>query len=104
MQEQYQEFTASNAEILAVSVEDMAVGTRVSELLGLQYPVLSDVDRKVVDLYGIYNLLGDSLATPSVFLIDAEEVIRWEYVGVSAADRPSNEMILEQLRAVAVSP
>ena len=104
MQEQYQEFAALNAEILAVSVEDMAIGQNVSELLGLQYPVLSDVDHKAVSLYGIYNLLGDSLATPSVFLIDAQGVIRWEYVGASTTDRPSNEMILEQLRAVAGSP
>jgi peroxiredoxin Q/BCP len=100
LQEQYQEFTTLNAEIVAASVEDISIGRHVSELLGLQYPVLSDADHKVADLYGIYNLLGDSLATPSVFLIDAEGTIRWEYVGVSSGDRPSNDMILDQLRSV----
>ena len=93
-----------NAEIVAVSVEEAAIGRHVSELLGLQYPVLSDVEHKVVNLYGVYNLLGDSLATPSVFLIDVEGVIRWEYIGVSTSDRPSNEMILDQLMALAGSP
>ena len=104
MQEDYERFTALNAEIVAVSVEEAAIGANVSQLLGLQYPMLSDVEHKVVNLYGVYNLLGDSLATPSVFLIDVEGVIRWEYVGVSTSDRPSNEIILNQLKALAGSP
>ena len=100
MQEDYPRFEEVNAEILAVSVEDAAIGSDVSELLGIQYPILSDVEHRVVDQYGVYNLLGDSLATPSVFLIDREGTIRWAYVGQSSSDRPSNEMILEQLRGL----
>jgi peroxiredoxin len=78
-------------------VEGAEKGQSVSDLLDLQYPVLSDRDHRVVDQYGVYNLLGDELATPSVFLIDLEGIIRWEYVGQDTRDRPSNEMILEQL-------
>jgi peroxiredoxin len=100
LQEDYSQFTALNAEILAISVEEPDIGRYLSQLLQLQYPVLSDTDHRAVDLYGVYNLLGDSLATPSVFVIDREGVIRWEYVGTSSTDRPSNEMILEQLRAL----
>ncbi len=98
MQTDYHKFEALNAEILAISVEDAAIGRRVTELLQLQYPVLADVKHEVVSLYGVYNLLGDFLATPSVFVVDHQGVIRWEYVGQSRGDRPTNEMILEQLR------
>ena len=100
MQEDYSQFEEVSAEILAVSVEDAAIGRHVSELLEIQYPILSDVEHRVVDQYGVYNLLGDSLATPSVFLIDTEGTIRWAYVGQSSSDRPSNEMILEQLKGL----
>ena len=100
LQNDYQGFKELDAEILAVSIEDMSRGQHVSELLDLQYPVIPDVERKAVDLYGVYNLLGDSLATPSVFVIDMEGVIRWEYVGQSSGDRPSNDMILDQLGAL----
>jgi peroxiredoxin len=100
LQADYARFEEVNAEIVAISVEDISVGEHVSELLGLAYPVLSDPQHKVVNQYGIYNLLGDSLATPSVFIIDTEGVIRWVYVGQSSGDRPSNEMILEQLRSL----
>jgi len=98
LQDDYGEFQALNAEILAVSVEEPEMGRYVSELLQLQYPVLADAERRAVDLYGVYNLLGDSLATPSVFVIDQQGVIRWEYIGQSSSDRPTNEMILEQVR------
>lgn len=100
MQADYASFQELNAEILSISVEESAAGQRVSDLLDLQYPVLSDADRQVTDQYGVYNLLGDSLATPSVFIIDLEGIIRWDYVGQSASDRPSNQMILEQLRSL----
>jgi peroxiredoxin len=100
LQDDYDKFEDVNAEILAISVEDVSIAEHVSNLLDLAYPVLSDTEHKVVDQYGVYNLLGDSLATPSVFIIDTEGVIRWVYVGQSAGDRPSNEMILEQLRSL----
>jgi peroxiredoxin len=86
-----------NAEILAVSVEGSDMGQYVSDLLQLQFPVLSDANHSVVEQYGVYNLLGDSLATPSVFIIDMGGVIRWRYVGQSTGDRPADEVILEQL-------
>ena len=97
MQEDYPKFEQLNAEILAISVENPTIGQHVSDLLDLQYPVLSDTDHHAVDLYGVYNLLGDELATPSVFVIDLEGVIRWEYIGQDTRDRPGNEMILEEL-------
>ncbi|HEM61640.1 MAG TPA: redoxin domain-containing protein [Chloroflexi bacterium] len=98
MQDDYGEFQALNTEILAISVEEPEMGRYVSELLQLQYPVLTDEARHAVDLYGVYNLLGDSLATPSVFVIDQQGVIRWEYIGQSSGDRPTNGMILDQVR------
>jgi peroxiredoxin len=73
------------------------MGQYVSDLLQLQFPVLSDANHSVVEQYGVYNLLGDSLATPSVFIIDMGGVIRWRYVGQSTGDRPADEVILEQL-------
>jgi peroxiredoxin len=98
LQEDYPRFEEVNSEIVAISVENATIGQRVSELLGTQYPILSDVDHRVVDQYGVYNLLGDSVATPSVFLIDTQGIIRWSYVGQSSTDRPSDDTILEQLR------
>jgi peroxiredoxin len=103
LQEDYSRFVELDTEILAISVEEPSIGQYVTELLDIAYPILSDPEHEVVDQYGVYNLLGDSVATPSVFVIDTEGVIRWTYVGQSSGDRPSNEMILEQLTALAIS-
>jgi len=97
LQQDYTRFEELNAEILAISVEGPDMAQYVSDLFDLQYPVLSDANHSVVDRYGVYNLLGDSLATPAVFLVDLDGVIRWGYVGESSGDRPPNETILEQL-------
>ncbi len=98
LQEDYSRFQELNAEILAISVERPEIGKHASDLLGLQYPVLSDAEHRVVERYGVYNLLGDELATPSVFVVGVDGVIRWRYVGQDTTDRPTNEMILDQLR------
>jgi len=103
LQGEYPRFQQLNAEILAVSVEYLEMAQYVSDLLDLQFPVLSDPDHQATDQYGVYNLLGDELATPSVFVIDLEGVIRWEYVGQDTRDRPSNELILEQLSDLPLS-
>ena len=51
----------------------------------------------MADAYGVYNLLGDGVATPAVFIIDQSGQIVWSYVGQSASDRPSVQTILETL-------
>lgn len=79
------------------------MGRHVSELLDLQYPVLSDGNHQVTELYGVYNLLGDGLAAPSIFLIDEQGIIRWKYIGQASRDRPSNATILEQLAKLSTS-
>jgi peroxiredoxin len=100
LQADYQDFQQLNTEILAISVEELDKGRRVSDLLDLQYPVLSDPDHRVVEEYAVDNLLGDGLATPSIFLVDQEGILQWKYVGQDTTDRPGNEVILEQLRTL----
>ena len=50
-----------------------------------------------MEAYGVYDLLGDGLATASTFLIDKQGVTRWKYVARGISDRPSESEVLEQL-------
>ena len=63
----------------------------------VSFPVLYDTSTSVTQSYAVYDLLGDGLATPSVFIVDAEGVIRWKYVGRDPGDRPSFSTIKNQL-------
>ena len=98
--EAHEDIKALNAEILAVSVNDLQDAlTVVGEWL-VTFPVLYDTSTKVSQSYAVYDLLDDGLAAPSMFIIDTEGVIRWKYVGTSAGDRPAVSTIKEQLAAL----
>ena len=94
----YENIEASNAEVLAISVDNLAGAERVVSQLGIPFPILYDPSKQVPQEYGVFNLLGDNLATPSTFILDKEGVIRWKYVASgSISDRPSVSEILGQL-------
>jgi len=59
--------------------------------------MLADSKHKVAEAYGVYNLLGDGLAAPAVFVIDTDGRIVWSYVGRNSSDRPNTQAILEHL-------
>jgi peroxiredoxin len=61
------------------------------------YPVLADADHAVSTSYGVYDLLSDKRAAPSVFIVDESGLVTWAYVGQDANDRPLTQQILDQL-------
>ncbi len=66
-------------------------------MIGIPFPILYNKDADVVKAYGVYDLLGDGLATPATFVIDKQGVIRWKRVGSSVGDRPPASKVLEEL-------
>lgn len=74
--------------------------SQMRELQKLGFPVLADPEGRVTRQYGVYNLLGDGVAAPATFIIDAAGTIRWSYIGRDIADRPSPRDILTQVREV----
>jgi peroxiredoxin len=59
--------------------------------------MLADPNHQVAEAYGVYNLLGDKIAAPSVFIIATDGRVVWSYFGKSAGDRPGAQTILEHL-------
>ena len=100
MREDYDTIRGLDAEVLAVSKDDLSGAERVFDYLDLGFPVLFDPEAEVVRKYGVYNLLSDSYATPSVFIIDKSGKVRWRYIGRNYNDRPSNNQIIAQLEAL----
>jgi peroxiredoxin len=100
LQKDYAEIDALNAEVLAVSADDLKGANYVIEELGLKFPILYDVSTEVVAEYEVFDLLGDGLPTPAVFVLDRAGNIRWQYVGKAYTDIPANAAIIEQLQAL----
>jgi|TARA_B110000263_G_C15294612_1_gene504989 peroxiredoxin len=94
LQETYSVIRSLNAELLAISIDDISNTIALSNDLNASYSILSDPDACVIKEYGVFNLLGDGLATPSVFIINSNKIITWSYVGENLKDRVRVEDIL----------
>ena len=80
-----------------MAVQDQAGAQASVNAANVSYPILADPDHRVADAYEVYNLLGDNVATPSVFVINKLGQIYWSYIGQNISDRPSNQTILANL-------
>jgi len=87
------------AETVALSADTPEQARLTVSELGITYPILSDSSRTHIQAYDVLHP-QEGIARPSLFVLDRDRVIRWQYVGTSAADRPALEDVLEQLRAL----
>ena len=92
MQNDYQAISALNAELLAVSIDDLSQASHAVEQLGLEFPILYDESGDVVRAYGVFNE-GSGYAQPSTFVIDTKGVVRWEFIGTTSHRTPSRDII-----------
>ena len=99
--EAYPQLSAEGAEILAISMDGIVSTAQMAAYAGAQFPLLSDPEGTVVRDYGVYNLLGDSLAAPATFIVRSDMTIAWRHVGKDVADRPEPADIRQQIRELA---
>ena len=90
-------FEDQNTQVLAIAVQDQAGAQNAVNSIGVTYPILADPDHSIADAFGVYNLLGDRVATPAVFIIDKSGRIVWSYIGQNVNDRPNNQIILDNI-------
>lgn len=67
----------------------------VDKLL-LPFPLLSDPQGELVKLLGLWND-EESVAVPSIIIVDKAGIVRHVYAGEDFADRPGDEEIFEVL-------
>ena len=96
----YPDIQALNAEVVAISVDDLEGASDIVQKVGIPFPVLYDPSTEVPEAYKVFNLLGDKVATPSTFVVDQNGVIVWKYVANSIGDRPPSSIILDQLASI----
>ena len=95
-----------DAQVIAVSVNDPFTLKGFHEDNALNFPLLSDYMRRVVKTYGIElydfaGLKGYTVAKRSIFIIDAEGMIRWKWVSEDPGVQPEYAEIRKQLEKIA---
>ena len=94
LQAEAAKFRAAGAELVALAYQDAARAQLMAQLVPATFPILADADHAVSAAYGVFDLLGDGLTTPAVFVVDRRGSIVWSYIGKSAVDRPAPAEIL----------
>jgi len=82
--------------VIAISVDKTEKSRELSDKLKLPYPVLSDIDHKVIDAYDLYNAQG-KISKPATFVLDTKGVVRWSFFEEDYKIRPLNDVLLEEL-------
>ncbi len=90
--DRFSELSAAGVQVVGVSVDSLFSLKAFAQTYNLQFPLLSDFNKRVTKMYGV---LQDSwvgfgyqgVAKRSVFLVDRRGVLRYKWV----TDVPSNE-------------
>ncbi|MDP1821038.1 MAG: peroxiredoxin [Acidimicrobiales bacterium] len=91
--EDIEAFREVGAQVLALSPQSVASHDEFSRNQGgFGFPLLADVDKAVGEAYGILGPLG--FYRRSVFVIDAEGIVRWSHRAVAGLTfRPTTELV-----------
>jgi len=84
---------SSSAQVVGVSVDSTYSLKAFAQTYNLQFPLLSDFNRKVSKLYGVLQAQWGGLgykgvAKRSVFLIDGRGFLRYRWVTETPSDEP----------------
>jgi peroxiredoxin len=93
----YRTLQGTGVEVVSIVVASLSDVEGWCQRAGIAYPMLADDAHQVSEAYGIYNLLGDGLAAPAVFVVATDGRIVWSRVAKSASDPVSVSTIMQHL-------
>lgn len=94
---------AANARVFGISVDTFFALNAFRTAQGLTFPLLSDFNKDVIRAYGCYNpdMIGlHGIAKRSVFVIDAQGVVRHAEVLEDARNEPNYDAVFTTLAAL----
>jgi peroxiredoxin Q/BCP len=97
------QFEDVGAQVLAISPQDVASHEGFSSAQGgFAFPLLADTDKAVGEAYGVLGPIG--FYRRSVFVVDAEGIIRYAHRAVGGLTYRSTDEIVEAVRAASDRP
>jgi len=88
------DFSEMNAQVLAISAQDVASHESFAGKHGFDFPLLADTDKTVAAAYGTLGPIG--FPRRSVFILDGDGVVRYAHRAIAGLTfRPVEELIAE---------
>ena len=98
VRDRWEDYAATGAEVVGISTDSVKSHKAFVEHHDLPLRLLSDTGRNVADLYGANSLVPGKVAR-SVFIIDADGVIRYRDVRPLGLFRPKDDDTIAAIRA-----
>ncbi len=93
-------FRSHGAEVLGVAIDSQFCHKAFAQLLGLNFPLLSDANREAITAYGVLRpeVAGiRNVANRSVFVIDSTGVVRYRWLTENPPEVPNMEEIIQAI-------
>lgn len=88
------QFSEMNAQVLAISAQDVSSHDAFASKHGFDFPLLADTDKAVAGAYGTLGPIG--FPRRSVFIVDGDGVVRYAHRAIAGLTfRPVKELIAE---------
>jgi thioredoxin-dependent peroxiredoxin len=93
----FDEFAGVEAQLLAISPQDVASHEGFASKHGFRFPLLADVDKSVGAAYGVLGPIG--FYRRSVFVVDTEGVIRYAHRAIAGLTYKSTDELVKAVKA-----
>jgi len=97
VRDRWEDYQATGAEVVGISSDSVESHQKFAEHHDLPLRLLSDADGKVSTLYGARSLIPGKVAR-SVFVIDAQGILRYKDVRPLGLIKPKDDVIISAIR------
>ena len=94
---------SANAQVYGISVDTTFVLAEFKKQQNLNFPLLSDFNKEVIQAYGAFNpdMIGmKGIAKRSTFVIDKDGIVRHAEVLEDARNEPNYDKVFETLKSL----
>ena len=95
MQKNYANIQAAGAELIAISSDDEGDTKKTVQGSGLEFPVLSDKDRKVINAYNVVDVGNNRIARPAAYVLQQDGTVVWKSIDGVAVRVPTAKILTE---------
>lgn len=95
MQKNYAKIRAAGAELIAISSDDEGDTKKTVQGSGLEFPVLSDKDREVINNYNVVDVGNKRIARPASYVLRKDGTVAWKSIDGVAVRVPTAKILTE---------
>lgn len=95
MQQNYAKIQAAGAELIAISSDNEGDTKQTVQNHRLNFPVLADKDRAVINTYNVVDPGNNRIARPAAYIVRKDGTIAWKSLNTKAARVPTAEILTE---------